>query len=257
MPLTRKVLKTEAIVLRHFPLGEADYILALYSRQLGKINAVAKGARRVKSKMGGHVEPLMHTSFLLAEGNNDLFTVNQAELLEGFRPIREDIERLELALHIAELMEAMTPTYQENEPLFHLLRDSLTTLSDGDHSSLMTYFRLHLLELSGFCPELYLCVECNSKIQPTAHKFSPDRGGTLCILCRPSRASILPLSLNSLKVLRFLLKSKLKDIYRLQVESTDIMELDRIMSRLLEHVIGREIKTYRFLPMNANDSGHP
>lgn len=253
MTLTRKFLKTEAIVLRHFPLGEADYILTLYSRQLGRINAVAKGARRVKSKMGGHVEPLMHTSFLLAEGSSDLFTVNQAELLEGFRPIREDIIKLELALHIAELMEAITPTHQENESLFYLLRDSLTTLSDGNHSSFITYFRLHLLDISGFCPELYLCVECNSIIQPKAHKFSPDRGGTLCPLCRPSSASILPLSLNSLKILRFLLKSKLRDIYQLRLESTDIMELDRIMSRLLEHVIGKEIKTYRFLPVNSND----
>ena len=253
MTLTRKFLKTDAIVLRHFPLGEADYILTLYSRQLGRINAVAKGARRVKSKMGGHVEPLMHTSFLLAEGNNDLFTVNQAELLEGFRPIREDILKLELALHIAELMESITPTHQENESLFYLLRDSLTTLSDGNHSSFITYFRLHLLEMSGFCPELYLCVECNSIIQPKAHKFSPDRGGTLCPLCKPPSASILPMSLNSLKILRFLLKSKLRDIYQLRVESTDIMELDRIMSRLLEHVIGREIKTYRFLPVNYND----
>lgn len=253
MTFSRKFLKTEAIVLKHFPLGEADYILTLYSRQLGKISAIAKGARRVKSKMGGHVEPLMHTSFLLTEGSNDLFIISQAELLEGFRSIREDIGRLEQGLHITELMEAITPAYQENELLFCLLRDSLTTLSDDDHSSLMTYFRLHLLELSGFRPELYICVECNSVIQPTDHRFSPDRGGTLCILCKPPQASILPLSLNSLKVLRFLLKSNFNDIHQLRIESADIMELDRIMSRLLENVIGREIKTYRFLSATSNN----
>ena len=68
MTTTPKIYKTEAIVLRHFAIGDADYLLTLYTPNRGKLRAVAKGARRVKSKLGGHLEPLMRTSLLITRG---------------------------------------------------------------------------------------------------------------------------------------------------------------------------------------------
>ena len=107
MPYPSKTYKTEAIVLRHYPIGEADYLLVLYTPGKGKVRAVAKGARRIKSKLGGHVEPPMRTSLFLSRGQN-LDSVGQAEALEGFRPLREDLHRLSQALYMLELVDAFS-----------------------------------------------------------------------------------------------------------------------------------------------------
>ena len=245
-----KIYKTEAIVLRHIPFGEADYVLTLYTPISGKLRAVVKGARRVKSKMGGHLEPLMRTSLLMARGQN-LDSVNQAEALEGFRTIREDLQRLSQALYMAELVDSITPDEQSNYPIYRLLLDCLRSLATDAPPSLLPFFQLHLLEHSGFRPELHRCVECDSALAPGFHRFAPDRGGTLCDSCRPPRSTVLPLSLDSIKVLRFLQREEYVSTERLHLEPGTLLELERLLSALLRHVLDREVKASRFLRQAA------
>ncbi|MBI2856488.1 MAG: DNA repair protein RecO [Chloroflexi bacterium] len=252
MTTSAKIYKTEAIVLKHVPLGEADYLLTLYSPTKGKIRAIARGARRVKSKVGGHLEPLMRTSFLIAAGRS-LDAVSQAEVLEGFRLVREDLQRLTQALYMAELVDAITPDEEASYPVYRLLLDSLRYLAGDPPPSLMPYFQLHLLDYSGFRPELYRCTECGSTIEPSMHRFSPDRGGTLCLSCRPPEVAVLPLSLDALKVLRFLLKEDFARVERLHLERDNLVELERLMGTLIQHVLDREIRTSRFLHNLSQD----
>ena len=241
-----KIYKTEAIVLKHFPFGEADYVLTLYTPNGGKLRAVAKGARRVKSKLGGHLEPLMRTSFLIARGQN-LDTVNQAEVLEGFRSVREDLHRVSQALYIVELVDAITPDEQPNYPTYRVLLDVLRSLGGDASPSLLPFFQLRLLGHAGFMPELYQCVECGSTLAPKLHRFTPDRGGTLCDSCRPPNVSVLPLSLDTLKVLRFLQREEYVSVERLHLEPETLVELERLLEALLRHVLDREVKASRFL----------
>ena len=241
-----KIYKTEAIVLKHFPFGEADYLLTLYTPNRGKLRAVAKGARRVKSKLGGHLEPLMHTSFLITRGQN-LDTVNQAEVVEGLRTVREDLNRLSQALYMVELVDAITPEEQPNYPIYRLLMDSLRSLGGDAPPSLLPFFQLRLLGHTGFMPELYQCVECGNTIDPGLHRFTPGRGGTLCNSCHPPNVSVLPLSLDALKVLRFLQREEYVSVERLHLEPETLVELERLLEALLWHVLDREVKTSRFL----------
>ncbi|MFH1560677.1 MAG: DNA repair protein RecO [Chloroflexota bacterium] len=241
-----KIYKTEAIVLRHFPFGEADYLLTLYTPNEGKLRAVAKGTRRIKSKLGGHLEPLMRTSLLIARGQN-LDAVNQAEALEGFRTVREDLHRLSQALYMAELVDAITPEEQTNYPIYRLLLDTLRSLAGDAPPSLLPFFQLRLLGHSGFMPELYRCVECGSTLAPGLHRFTPDQGGCLCGSCHPPKVSVLPLSLDTLKVLRFLQREEYANIERLHLEQGTLLELGRLLDALLRNVLDREVRASRFL----------
>ena len=141
MTTAPKTYKTEAIVLRHHPIGEADYLLTLFTPNRGKLRAVARGARRIKSKLGGHVEPPMRTSLFIAKGQN-LDTVNQAEALEGFRPLREDLNRLSLALYMLEMVDGFSQEEQANYPVYRLVLDSLRSLSGEAPPALLPYFQL-------------------------------------------------------------------------------------------------------------------
>ena len=246
MTNTPKIYKTEAIVLRHFPLGEADYLLDLYTPDLGKLRAVAKGARRVKSKLGGHLEPLMRTSFLITRGQN-LDTINQAEVLEGFRTVREHLHRLSQALYIVELIDTITPEEQPNYPIYRLVLDALRSLAGDATPLLLPFFQLRILGHSGFKPQLYQCVECGSTISPGLHRLTPDLGGTLCNSCHPPNVTVLPISLDSLKVLRFFQREEYVSVQRLRLGSGIMLELERLLESLLRHVLEREVKTSRFL----------
>ena len=242
----QKVYKTEAIVLKHIPLGEADYLLTLYTPDNGKIKAVARGSRRIKSRLGGHVEPLMHTSFVLNTGRN-LDVVNQAEVIEGFRSIREDIQSLNLALYMVELVDHITEENEPNQPIYKLMLDCMHSIANDPPATVLQYFQLRVIDYSGFRPELYNCVECSNIIEANKHRFSLATGGVLCLNCKPSGATILPLSLDTLKLLRFFLRYDLPRIQKLRVYGNNLLELNRIIENIVDYAIEREVKSSIFL----------
>ena len=118
MPAPR-VYKTEAIILRQRKLGEADKIITLYTPNYGKLEAVAKGVRRPKSRLAGHLEVLTYTSAMLAQGRN-LDVVTQAQAIESFAPLRDDLNRLSRAFYAAELVDRFSPEGAESYHIFQL-----------------------------------------------------------------------------------------------------------------------------------------
>src|SRR5258708_39802035 len=119
MPRPR-VYKTDAIVLRQRKLGEADQIGTLFTAHGGKVDAVAKGVRRTKSRLAGHLEPLTHGAYLLAQGR-ELDIVTQAETNDGSPGLRGDLDRLSRGLYCAELVDRLLPARSEANPVFRLL----------------------------------------------------------------------------------------------------------------------------------------
>src|SRR3972149_1127095 len=115
MPQPPRVYKTPAIVLRQRKLGDADKIITLYSAEYGKLDAVAKGVRRITSRLAGHVEPLSHGSFMLAHGRN-LDVITQVQTIETFQPLRDNLERLSRALYAAELVDRATKARRQKFP---------------------------------------------------------------------------------------------------------------------------------------------
>ena len=118
-----RVYKTEAIVLKRRAQGEADSIFTLYTPNLGKIRVVARGVRKPKSKLGGHLEPLTRSALVLAKGQN-LDIITQVQTIEPFLPLRDDLWRTGCALYAAELVDQFCAEQSENYHIYKSLTAS-------------------------------------------------------------------------------------------------------------------------------------
>lgn len=168
------------MVLRTMRLGEADRIVTLAGRHHGRIRAVAKGVRKTKSRFGGRLEPFSHVSLVLWRGKSDLDTVTQAEVIEPYRSVREDLDRFSLG---EVMLEASDRVIQQCEPcarVLNLLLGSLGSLASSPSPLVLARFLLKLSSVAGFAPCLDRCADCGA---PAAW-FSPGQGGAVCPGCR-------------------------------------------------------------------------
>jgi DNA repair protein RecO (recombination protein O) len=197
-----RVYRTEAIILKAFDYGEADRILTVYTPHLGKLRAIAKGVRRTKSRMSGHLDLFTRSSLLVAVGRQ-LDIVSQADTLESYRPLREDLSRIGYAHYVCELVDAFAGEQQANFPLYALIAETLRRVADADDLALVTRsFEVQLLGLTGFRPQLVRCLQCGEEIRPEANRFSARLGGVLCPACGASDQSAPAITAGALKVMR-------------------------------------------------------
>ena len=244
---TPRVYKTEAVVLRKINVGEADRILTLYTPRLGRISAAARGVRRPKSKLGGHLELFTHSSLMLARGKS-LDTVSQAETISSFLPLREDLWRSSLAFYVGELVLQFTAERVEDFAVWELLLDTLQWLCETEDGEMtLRHFELNLLAHVGYQPELYRCVGCGSSLEPTVNFFSTAAGGVLCPQCQANEPSARPVSVNVIKAMRFLQESDRARASKLRVEADLSSELEAILRQYIRHLLEREMKTIAWL----------
>jgi DNA repair protein RecO (recombination protein O) len=181
-----KTLKTEAVVLRSIRYGEADRILHLYSTARGRINAIAKGARRPKSRFGGRLEPFFRLDLLLHEGRSELLTVTNAATLDGYPRLRSSGPALTSGARACDAVLRLLDSAEPNPPAYNLLCRYLAMLDDpslpraaGIETALS--FRLKLALAAGFSPELASCARCGEAEHLTG--FSGAAGGVVCAGC--------------------------------------------------------------------------
>jgi DNA repair protein RecO (recombination protein O) len=176
--------KTEAVVLRSIRLGEADRVLHLYTEDRGRVGAVAKGVRRVKSRFGGRLEPLSRVKLVLHEGRSDLCTITAADTVHAHASLREGRAGIERATDACEAVLRLFDSAEPNRPAYNLLCHELALL-DAD-AGLATraqalVFRMKLLLAAGFVPELAGCAACGEREHIGA--FSAAAGGVVCPGC--------------------------------------------------------------------------
>lgn len=235
-----KLYKTEAIILKSWKFSEADRILTLYTPDHGKVRAIAKGVSRPKSKLRGHVEPLTHSALMLSHGTN-LDLISQGQTINSFVGLRDNLWHTSCALYAAELVYRFTPDCLENRPLFDLLASTLNTLcSVSDGEIIIRHFELHLLEICGYRPQLNNCIRCDTPLNPTTNYFSISGGGVLCPNCQYKENLAFPLSLNGLKVLRFLQNNNGASAARLIVTQRLLLELELLTRQYIRYIIERE-----------------
>lgn len=239
--------QTEALIIRKTKLGEADRILGLYTPKLGKIQAVAKGVRRPRSKMSGHLEFLTHSLISLARGRN-IDTVTNTRTITAFLPLKSDLWRGAGALYTAELVDKFTADHIENQPLFELLRDTWHRLAETDDlETSLRSFELHLLKEVGYRPELEHCVACKAAPGPAGNWFGPMAGGVLCPNCGPRHSLKYAISPQALSALQALQKDRPVMNPPPGTNPALARELAALMGHYLEHLLEREIKSARWL----------
>jgi DNA repair protein RecO (recombination protein O) len=198
------LFRDRGVVLRTYRLGEADRIVVLLTEQHGKVRAVAKGVRRTGSKFGARLEPLSHVALLLWQGRGDLDVVNQAEVVDHFRTVREDLDRVTRAFSLLEVADQLAQERHADPALYEMLVGALRALADTgrDPALVAPAFFLKALALDGAGPVLDGCVSCGEPdgvVELVA--FDLTEGGTLCRRCRRGR----PLSPEALVLLRRIL----------------------------------------------------
>jgi len=256
---TSRNYQTQGIILKQTKLGEFDKIVTIYTPEFGKLRAVAKGACRPKSKLGGNVEPLTHSLMLLAKGRN-LDIVTQSQTINGFLALKSDLWRMACGLYILELIDSFTVEGGENRPLFDLLLDILNQLSEpNSNETVLRYFELHLLHYLGYRPQLHRCVSCDSPLKPVVNFFSPSKGGLLCPHCNSeenrryeqieaiSVKPSLPLSVEALKVLRLWQSRDYATARRVRVKPELSGELERALCEYIRYILQRELKSLTWL----------
>lgn len=181
-----KTVKTEAVVLRSIRYGEADRILHLYSRDRGRIGAIAKGARKPKSRFGGRLEPFFRLDLILHEGRSDLMTVTAATTVDGYPRLRSSGPALSAGARACDAMLRLLDAAEPNLPAYNLLCRYLALLDDPAEAEaarleVALSFRLKLALAAGFAPELASCARCGESEHLAG--FSGAAGGVVCGGC--------------------------------------------------------------------------
>ena len=158
--------RVQALVIRHREYGEADRILTLYTLEKGKVQAIAKGVTKLKSRKAGHLEPFTQVALQLAKGRN-LELVTQAETIRNFANIKENLKLTAQAAYVLELLDRFTYEEGENRFLYNLVLETLSRLDGGISPGLVLhYYEVHLMDILGFKPQLQECVVSGAEIQP-------------------------------------------------------------------------------------------
>ena len=232
--------RDEGVVLRTMRLGEADRIVTLMTSGHGKVRAVAKGVRRTTSKFGGRLEPLSHVALLCWQGR-ELDIVNQAEVTDAFRAVREDLARVAKAFTVLEVVDQLAQERHANPRLYDMLVGALRALEADDPPALVPAFCLKALALEGSAPVLDECVSCGAQEDLVA--FDLVEGGVLCRSCRRGRA----VSPAALELVRRILGGGLASALA-EPDSAVVGEVTELATEAMEVHLDRRLRSLRASP---------
>jgi len=241
--------QTEAVVIKKTKLGEADRILTFYTPHMGKIQGVAKSVRKPKSKMAGHLELLTYCDVQFQRGKGNLDTITGASTIDGFLALKNDLLLTSYGLYIIELVNQFTPEETEDDAAaFHLLVTTLKDLYTTENRDLLVrYFELKLLDLMGYRPELRECVACGKQLEPVINFFSASAGGTLCPMCGHKHVFSQEITVNAIKVLRFIQDNDFTVVSRLKIDNRLARELEAITRHYLKYLLERDVKSVAWI----------
>jgi DNA repair protein RecO (recombination protein O) len=247
---TMPLLTTPAITLKSRKWGDADRIVTFYTMRVGKLRAIARGARRMKSRFGSALEPFVLSELNLFEKPNDhLYRLSQADIRDPLTPLREDLGRMAAAARLANLVAALTGEGDACPQIFETLLAGLHAIEHGGDAALTTLlFQIRLLGLGGFRPRVDPCAACGQHRDSGAGRFSAIAGGLLCERCGArDRDRTMPLSAGSIALLQHALQWNPAVLTRLKAGGRMREELERAIEAYVTVVAGKRLPPVDFL----------
>jgi len=192
--------ETEAIILKTFPLGEADRLVSFLGRSSGRVRGVAAGARLLKNRYGSTLEVLSHVQIWYVEKETrDLVRIQQAELLESFHKAQSDYGLSTGLAVISEVSELILPEHEVSEPMFRLILLAAREVErTGDWKLPVSYFAFWTVRLGGWLPRFDRCVACGTPFGSTPAFYDAHQSGLFCEKCRRSGMKLLHLEARNL-----------------------------------------------------------
>lgn len=225
----------QGVVLRTYKLGEADRIVVILTRGHGKVRAVAKGVRKTKSRFGARLEPSSHVRLLLYEGR-ELDIVSQAESLDHFRAIRDDLDRLGHAMSLLEATDQVSLDREPNTRLYDMLVGALRTLAERQAPLVVPAYFLKLLALEGLRPQVEGCLTCGS--DGPLVSWAIAEGGLCCSAHRQGPV----VSADAVTTLRLILGGRLATALD-ETRPPVVAEVEQLTTRALEHHLERRLRS--------------
>lgn len=238
------LFKADAIVIRSREYGEADRLITLFSRDKGKLEAVAKGVRKPKSKQRGGTQLFTYADFLLYKGKS-LDTVSQVHPLESFLHIWDNFDRTIAASGMAEVLDVATPREQTEPGLFTLTLSFFFLLKHVDPYIAQAAYTLRLLDNQGYLPELNYCRECGRDIGGQQGFLSAAAGGLFCQKCRNNDEKTKALNAGSLALIRRLHEAEIDRLNRLRWNRKMRAEILNSLCFYCEEIFERKLQAWR------------
>jgi DNA repair protein RecO (recombination protein O) len=246
-PRTERTYRIQAVVLGHIEFGEADRILKLFTYERGKITAIAKGIRKIRSRKAGHLEPFTHVNLFLAKGKS-LDIITQAETVTPYMRIRGDLNRIAYAAYVVEVLDRFTYEESQNIGIFKLLTNTLERLDKVENlETVIHHFEIRLLSLLGFKPQLFECVNCGKKIQEQDQFISSLVGGVLCPDCGGNGKDVWSIQKDVLRYLRHLQRSRWQQVEHVLIPEGVEKGLSQLFDRYFTYLLERKLNTTEFL----------
>lgn len=236
--------KTEGILLRVRNLGEADRIVTMYTKDRGKLNAVARGARRIRNRLLSPTQVFTHGRYLIFPGKG-LHNLSQADIVHSGQNLRDDLEKFAYASYVTELLDALTPEEDPSEGIFPLLAGTLSLGEQGRFTLAVRAFEIRLMRELGYEPELYHCLQCRDTLQTKV--FFSEQGGVVCDKCVVHVPGSISLSNGTWELMKRLLEWEFTKLKVLHPAADNEDELRRVMRKYLDHRLEYPLKSLDFL----------
>jgi DNA repair protein RecO (recombination protein O) len=272
-------IKTDAIVLRVVEFSETSCIVTMFTRKLGKVSTIAKGARRKKSPFEAALDLIAICRIVfLHKSSQSLDILTEAKLQRRFRSSAEDLQRFYAGLYLIELLNLMTDEADPHPDLFDVAVSAIEAIDSTDQSSphfqrhrrtgetwqhAIVHFEIRLLELLGHLPMLTHCVDCGRK-KTTVNRvqFGLNRGGIICKNCRPGKMNIISLSSEGLELMLRLTKKSIDrhtdDHDATMKNSIDVtdhpgyLEIRLLINKYITHLIGHPPRLHQYMGNPSN-----
>ena len=241
------VLASDAVILRTWPLREADLIVSFFTRDYGRIKGVAKSALKSRRRFGGALEPMTQARAWFAERpGQELVRLDQLEILRSPLAAPVDHARMAVLSFYAEVIDEALPERDPQETVFRLLASVLEQTSAAQSDFVqpwmpLTYFSLWITRLMGLLPDLARCIVCGEPLDPEAIAFTPYADGLFCALHRGAHAS--PLSADSWRLAQRMLRAPVSAFAQEPWPRRRAQDLRRFTLQTLERHLERKLRT--------------
>jgi len=233
------VIKTKGVILARSNMGDNDQMVTILTPDLGKIGVAAKGSRRPKSTLMAGTQFLCFADLVIYKSVGS-YNLNSCEPIEIFYNIRLDIDKLTVASEIAKIINDVT---EENDNCYNVLRLLLNTLyviseTDKDLKFVLSIFKIRLLSIIGYRPEIEKCTECGEKTN--LKYFSFKNHGVKCQACGKQDRSAMEISEATLKALRFIIWADAKKVFSFDIPDDDKKQLEILSKIYLNNCVEKE-----------------
>jgi DNA repair protein RecO (recombination protein O) len=242
--------KATAIVLRVIDFSETSLVVTFFTREFGKIGALAKGARRLKNPFESALDVLTLCRIVfLHKSSEALDLVTEASLLRRFRPAPRSLAGLYAGYYVAELLGELTDENDPHPELFDLADETLEALAAGDAiARRLVRFELGALRCAGHLPALEHCAECGAAVAARGRiAFGAIHGGVLCTACRAGKAQVASVDAGVLRTMAQLADPHGQLWRRIEIDPRSLGQLRGVLNHYLVNLLGRKPRMHEYL----------